>query len=72
MEAKVYTAAQLAEIVGASAIKGNPEAEVSGVDSLRLAKENNIPYITPLMGEKVDLTGKELSQKEWWKKSGKQ
>ena len=39
---------------------------------VRLAKENNIPCITPLMGEKVDLTGKELPQKEWWKKSGKQ
>ena len=34
---------------------------------VRLAKENKIPYITPLMGEKVDLSGKELPQKEWWK-----
>ena len=45
MEAKVYTAAQLAEIVGASAVKGNPEAEVSGVDSLRLATENNVSFL---------------------------
>ena len=37
------------------------------MEIVRLAKENNIPYITPLMGEKVDLSGKELPQKEWWK-----
>ena len=42
------------------------------MEIVRFAKENNIPCITPLMGEKVDLTGKDRSQKEWWKKSGKQ
>ena len=30
------------------------------------AKKNKIPYFTPLMGEKVVLTEKNLPQKEWW------
>lgn len=34
---------------------------------VRIAKENHIPYFTPLMGEKVDLTAKNVPQKEWWK-----
>ncbi|MBO4304694.1 MAG: hypothetical protein J6A21_08940, partial [Lentisphaeria bacterium] len=36
---------------------------------VKLAREKNIPYLVPVMGEKVDLSGdKALPQKEWWKK----
>ena len=35
---------------------------------VKLAREKNIPYLVPIMGEKVDLSGdKALPQKEWWK-----
>lgn len=33
------------------------------------AKKYSIHITTPLMGEKVDLTGKDLPGKEWWKSS---
>ena len=37
---KIFSAAEIAELVSAAAVKGDPGKTVNGVNSLRLAKEN--------------------------------
>lgn len=42
---KTYTAAELAEMIGAT-IKGDAQKTICGVDSLRLAKEDNVSFLS--------------------------
>ncbi len=43
---KTYTAAELAELINAEAIKGDPGRVVTGADSLRLAKPDNVSFFS--------------------------
>ncbi len=43
---KTYTAAELAELIGAESIKGDPGKIVNGVDSLRLAKTGHVSFFS--------------------------
>ncbi len=43
---KIFSAAEIAELVSAAAVKGDPGKTVNGVNSLRLAKENELSFLS--------------------------
>ena len=43
---KIFSAAEIAELVSAAVVKGDPGKTVNGVNSLRLAKENELSFLS--------------------------